>query len=221
VPTQNFHLPTEPEITVTLVYLCKWSESDGCPGGLMYLQGIRTGSLAAVSPSGRPEDAAESRTYSSLRDRHVARLTVEVSEPVLAVISPPSRHSELTLPYRDAVKKRFPHATDLTDRFKRAENVSAGESASLTDLVNALTYHPGGDEGTFSSLLIIDDVFARGRTAAALVKRLREAGLPENCTITIAAPLWLPREGNRSRPHAMPSDPSTPLPELRTSSSAD
>jgi predicted amidophosphoribosyltransferase len=57
-----------------------------------------------------------------------------------------------------------------------------------------LIYAPGNDEENFSSILIVDDVFSRGRTATALVRKLREAGLPISSPITVACPLWMARK---------------------------
>jgi pyrimidine operon attenuation protein/uracil phosphoribosyltransferase len=39
------------------------------------------------------------------------------------------------------------------------------------------------------SLLLIDDVLAEGKTVAAVVARLPEAGLPEETRILVAVPL--------------------------------
>jgi len=181
----------EPRFAVTLVFLCKYAGGQQCDG-LMYLQGIRSGTLAAVSSTGDPENTAAARTYKAMLWKHTLQLATETEITPSAIASPPSRFPQHAFPYRAAFTKKFKVAVDLTERFSRSANVFSGEDANLEDIVAALSYKAEGDESKLDSLLIVDDVFSRGRTAAAMIIKLQAAGFP-SCPITVVFPLWLPR----------------------------
>jgi hypothetical protein len=160
----------------------------------MYLQGVRSGSLAKISSTGDPEDTAAAKNYYAMLWKYKGQLASEVPEPpVTAIVSPPSRFPQHAEPYRLAIRDRFRGVLDLTDRFCRSGNVHSGEDASFDDICAALTYRTENDEAIISSLLIVDDVFSRGRTAAAMVLKLRASGLAISSPVTVAFPLWLPR----------------------------
>jgi len=160
----------------------------------MYLQSIRTRVLAEISPTGDPNNTAVARTYFALVPLHSRNLAGEIEGPISALVSPPTRRPQLIHPYMAAMKLRFPASVDLTNRFSRSGPMLSGEDATLTDVIASLSYVPGKDEATFKSVVITDDVLSRGFTAAALIHRLFEAGVPPDCTITVAVPLWLPRK---------------------------
>ena len=165
----------------------------------MYLQGVRSGSLAKISSTGNPEDTATAKNYHAMLWKYKGQLVNEVLDPsvtapVTAIVSPPTRFPQHSEPYRLAIRDKLPGVIDLTDRFCRSGNVHSGEDASFDEICAALDYRAANDEVTISSLLIVDDVFSRGRTAAAMVFKLRAAGLPIISPVTIAFPLWIPRE---------------------------
>jgi hypothetical protein len=193
MPTCSVSIPfDEPLMTATLHYLCEQAGDNEC-GGLMYLQGVRSRTLVAISPTGNPEDTAVARTYHGMRRQFVSQLIAQLHGPFAAIVSPPSRYPEHAEPYRLGVQERFPDALDLTHRFSRASEVSSGSNASFVDVCTALTYVPAGDEVDISSIIVVDDIFARGRTIAALVLKLRQSGFAVGAPITIACPLWVPR----------------------------
>jgi hypothetical protein len=211
MPACNVSIPLDsPVIPATLVYLCKFGPFHGCDD-FMYLQGVRTGSITKTSPTGDPNDSAWGRLYHTMLWKHVSLLAGEVPGPISAIVSPPSRFPKHAEPYREALKNKFPHVTDLTKRFERRANALSGEGASLEDISAAMKYRSEGDEVNFSSLLVVDDVFSRGRTAAALILQLREVGLPGNSSVTVAFPLWLPRDAGSCL--ARPSDNTSATPE--------
>jgi hypothetical protein len=153
------------------------------------LQSIRSGRMKPDS------DAA--KAYFAMQDFHAAKLAHQLANDWDAVVMPPSTRPWAE-PYLAAVKKLHA-AVDLTPRFARAGEVRSGASTtSLDDLAASLSYRQGGDEGRFSKLLFVDDVLAEGKTVRAIVRLLRQNGLPPNATFQIAVPLWLPSAASAS-----------------------
>lgn len=105
------------------------------------------------------------------------------------VVAPPSSRED-SKPYKNALLQSG--ALDISDRFSRLPGVSAGRGATLEEMTAALSYSTAGDECGFRSLLIVDESFSRGTTAAAVLDHLRRAGLSDDCTVTIASAVWLP-----------------------------
>jgi predicted amidophosphoribosyltransferase len=58
-------------------------------------------------------------------------------------------------------------------------------------VVASLAYKSTAREKNFQRIAIVDDTFTRGVTVAATVIHLRQHGLPEECHIVVACPLWL------------------------------
>jgi len=115
-------------------------------------------------------------------------------ESVDAVVSPPTSFPHPPEPYREAIKKKFAKAVDLTERFTRSCDYSSGEEAAFDRMMEAVSYTPAGDEPQCRTLVIVDDIVSSGRTAALVVSKVRDAGLPVGARILVAAPLWLPRK---------------------------
>ena len=57
-------------------------------------------------------------------------------------------------------------------------------------MVGDLTYDARGDEVCLRSVLIVDDTFNTGRTVAAVITRLIEAGTSDECSFAVAVPFW-------------------------------
>lgn len=199
MPSQLISIPVDtPQLSANLIYLCKFIGTQNC-GGLMYLQGIRSGVLTSLAKSSGLDNAeatAVAMTYRSMLSTFTIRLTSDIQGPVMAIVSPPSRFPFHAEPYRTTILAKFNDAIDLTDRFYRSDDKYSGNDASFDDIFSALSYQGKGDEANITSLLIVDDIFSRGRTAAAIALKLKAAGLPQSCTVTIACPLWLPRPGS-------------------------
>jgi predicted amidophosphoribosyltransferase len=49
-------------------------------------------------------------------------------------------------------------------------------------------------EKDFHRVVIVDDTFTTGTTAAAIVTLLQKHGLPKTCEVIFACPLWLDTE---------------------------
>lgn len=94
-------------------------------------------------------------------------------------------------PYRRAICEANPSAIDLTGQLTRTGSAFAGENATVAQLATQMHYAETGRESTIRRLVIVDDTFTRGATAAALVTVLRKHGLSDDCEVVVACPLWL------------------------------
>jgi glutamine phosphoribosylpyrophosphate amidotransferase len=153
------------------------------------LQGIRQGTLRVINPD--PEQTAIAHRYHAQKHRFFPALAAKVPGPIDAVLSPPSSLPNQAEPYLKAIKAKHAGAVDLTSRFTRTGNARAGQGASVCDVAKGLNYLPAGDERNIRRLVIVDDTFNTGTTAAAVVKVLRQQGLAEDCEVIVASPLWL------------------------------
>lgn len=176
--TTSVKLPTGEDIA--LIY---WETR---PSFLKFgaLQSLRSGLI-------RP-DGDLAKQYLAMAPFYGRQFAAQLSGAWQAVVAPPSSH-DFAKPYLTAILERT-NALDLTQRFTRAGPVrsSADPPPALAELAESISYAPEADESGIRSLLFIDDVFASGRTLAALLQHLRKSGLPADCTVQAAAPLWLP-----------------------------
>ncbi|MER8895927.1 hypothetical protein [Mesorhizobium sp. M0676] len=173
-----------PILDVRVIALYKGKE----PGPFDYLQGMRSGILRAL---GNPEETEVARRYHRREQEFFELLSQKVPGPVTAVLSPPSDFAWQAEPYREAIKRKFPNAIDLTPAMTRPGQFRAGKGATVDQVVSGLSYQPQGTENGIEQLVIVDDTFTTGTTAAAIVLLLREHGLPEECDVILACPLWL------------------------------
>ncbi len=60
----------------------------------------------------------------------------------------------------------------------------------MIDILSYASNHPLEEA---RSVLIVDDYFVTGRTAAALLSIIRSHGLPADASVTVACPLWVER----------------------------
>ncbi len=182
----------DPRYKVKLIYLGK--QGPNKPSPLSYLQSIRSGVLAAASGN-KPEETTIAMAYHNKLDEYTARLASEVPVPNMAIFSPPSRFTH-ALPYREAMINIWPDIVDLTSRFKRDEKYPSGQNATSDEIFNNLQYEATGYESSFTTVLVVDDIFSRGRTVAAAIEKLRQAGVGDDCDFTVACPLWVDRGAN-------------------------
>lgn len=167
------------------------------PSDLGFLQHVRSGILAASSPTGQPEDAPSAVRYREGVRRFADALADHVAQglaqdaPDLIIELPSSR--DFNAPYTAAIKSRFPDAVDLTAAVRRVGNVRSGAGSSadavLADTVIATDYNLSA----VRTLVLIDDILDEGKTAGAVIARLREAGLPVRANISLAVPLVIVR----------------------------
>lgn len=111
------------------------------------------------------------------------------------VLSPPSSRRDLD-PYRDEIVSRGIARRDLSGHLSRTRPTSARRQ-SFDQLIDALAFEGAPPIAGARSLLIVDDYFVTGRTAAALLSLVRSHGFPLDGQVTVACPLWLDRSGAR------------------------
>jgi len=158
------------------------------PGRFSYLQGVGSGLIKRLENYEASETA---RVYleSATRDQEELACLIGCSR-YDALLSPPTRHPQLTDGYRRAFAAHAPQALDITDRFQRVKGVRSGPGRPLQAVVDDIRYESHGDESAFRKIIIIDDIFATGTTAAAMIHRMRQAGLSDECSFVIACPYW-------------------------------
>jgi hypothetical protein len=176
--TYDLELPTGE--TVGFVFLRKYPNLDH----MIYLQGVRSGGLDDTS--------LVAQAYKNMAPIYAGQLAGVVGnlEPRFdAVVAPPSKRSDIDV-YRNAVVERT-GARDLTSGFSRKGKASAATASSLNEMIEEFDYAALGGESEIKSLLIVDESVASGKTYAAVLHHLREAGLMRDCKITVAAAAWL------------------------------
>jgi hypothetical protein len=158
-------------------------------GPFAYLQAARQGTHRVLGKD--LEQMAVAIQYKQNLPRYKANLAAAIDGPLDAFLSPRSDHPWQAEPYREALANRFRNAVDLTDSFSRSGLARAGTGAKLGDVVASLAYKSTAREKNFQRIAIVDDTFTRGVTVTATVIHLRQHGLPEECHIVVACPLWL------------------------------
>ena len=133
----------------------------------------------------------EALAYFGMEPHYADQFAMLIDADWDATVSPPSSTTSAKA-YLKPIAARA-RATDWSGRFEPIKDVkSSGDPPpALDELIASLSYKRGKDEGSATSLLFVDDVFATGRTLAAVLHHLRQAGLPRICKIGAAAPLWL------------------------------
>ncbi len=98
-------------------------------------------------------------------------------------------HSEVFGAAARELRSDRPEAAFLKD-CDASRKTDAGVESSTVDSVYAgmkIVEHP--DVSRCNSALLVDDVFANGKTTAAMIRHLHQIGLSEQAQITIAVPL--------------------------------
>jgi predicted amidophosphoribosyltransferase len=128
-------------------------------------------------------------------ERLPMQLAEKVTGPIDAIVRLPSDHRWQAEPYHAALLEKFPEAVDLTDRLSRPGDCRSNLDATMPQIKQSHIYQPKGDEGTFRSLLIVDDTLRTGNSVAAMIGAFLEKGLRDDCWIVLARPLWIiPKE---------------------------
>jgi hypothetical protein len=186
MPIETVRVPlSDPLFEIRVIALHKGKDA----GPFGYLQAARQGTNEAMGL--QLDETAAAANYKAMLFKYKAQLVGAIEGPVDALLSPPSDHACQAMPYRESVAAKFPGAVDLTNGFFRDGTKRAGQGAPLDQVAASLTYKPTGREKEFRRIVIVDDTFTRGMTAAAIITQLRKHGLPENCEVILACPLWL------------------------------
>jgi hypothetical protein len=166
MPKDQFTLPTGENVTV--IYGAKH------PGkGTTYLNAVRMGPVDENSDMAVEYHGME-KHYASLL---AALVKCEIPD-FDAVVSPPSSRPD-AMPYREAVLRNT-SAHDLTRHFSRKGKVKIGHNdTTLDQAIDEMIYARDGTEPDIESLLIVDESIASGKTVAAMLHHMRQAGLTE------------------------------------------
>jgi len=174
MPTEQFELPTG-EVVIAMY----GSEHPGL--GTTYLNTVRMKAVDEDSPLALEYRNLVGPKFSKILKAEVGAANFEFD----AVVSPPSSRSD-ALPYRLAINAHR-GAHDLTANFSRRGEVRIGANdTTMKQAVAELSYSPDGTEAAITSLLIVDDVLASGRTVAAIVHHLLDAGMHPDCAVGVA-----------------------------------
>lgn len=128
----------------------------------------------------------------------LASTVQKTGKAVQVVVSPPSRHASDIQPYRDEIQSQF-SAVDVTEHFasKSKKQVLATGDSSLADIEDDLQVT---NQGAIRAALrdaericIVDDVYATGKTATAIIRKL-DALASGPLDYIVACPLWVDDE---------------------------
>lgn len=202
--SQQVTLPTQPIPTNAILHY----EVDYTQGRhqLDFLHLIRQGILF-----GMQNGVALEEDYWSKLDgfRHQFAVDCETAiGPIDLMIAPPS-HRGYHRPYVSAFKQVYPRVCWIV--FGKTAAVSA-DIRNMDDLRKALKVIADNPSTTpvkakdISRLLIADDVFATGTTAAVVVEFLQSKGMPVTTDIHIAAPLRIPASMMKKMTDILPGD---------------
>jgi hypothetical protein len=172
---------------VRLFYLREHRFPFADSGDLYYLQAIRSGALRLTSAN--PEEHPKAVSYHKSKTkygRELANLT-RAFQPEF-VLAPPSNRSD-ALFYLAEVRVTHPSATDLTANFSRTPGVTAGQTGTTLESLKSALHFQKPPRLLQGPVLIVDDVLSSGRTTAAIIDCLRQAGLPDSALVGVAAPL--------------------------------
>jgi|SRR5581483_3006842 len=129
--------------------------------------------------------------YGRLVQPSCFKLRELINGPFDGIISPPSSRPELIQPYRDVLRTKF-GARDLTNHVHSDGSVKAGDKGTTVEQIEAsLSVDAIDSIETISSLLVVDDVVAEGKTLTALVRKLVASGLNRRTKISCACVLWV------------------------------
>jgi len=187
----KYHIPGEsPKLEVTVYSLAVHGGYP--PNALSYLQYVR--SLSPDSPKWKDYPIKEMKAEYPKQKEKAAKLFADCIHPVFpervptAIIKIPSTR-DLNCPYYSAIKERYRDAIDLTFYVKRHYKVKSGEGATFKEVFDDTYLEPCDGLADIKNILLVDDVYASGNTAAAVLLRLREHGLPDTARMQVAAPL--------------------------------
>lgn len=186
-------LPTYPLVTPATLYY----EQDYAQGNqvLDFLHLIRQGLLFTLPPNG---DVLEEQYWHDLEPfRHrFAQACLGVIGNIDLLIDPPSSRG-YHRPYVSAFKQAYP--TVAWWKFDKTGSASADiKNLDALRCVTRLTMMRNKGvftevkKGSLKRLLIVDDVFAMGCTAAVIVEKVFGMNVPSGVEIHIAAPLRIP-----------------------------
>src|ERR1700694_184128 len=94
-------------------------------------------------------------------------------------------------PFLDSFRTLFPTAQDWTSVFKKDSSFRAASGAGYAAALAAIRLVEPVIVTDVRTLLVVDDSLATVVSAAAVVGKLRESGLPADTHLLLATPLWI------------------------------
>lgn len=151
-------------------------------GDLFWLHVKRTSRAETASSMSLSYNAMVSLKYTQILTHNVLELKGDYD----AVIKAPSSQKDAD-PYFNDIQSKL-NLDDRSNQFSKNETIKAAES-SPEEVFKAMRFETRGDEHELNSILIVDESFASGSTVDAIVRRLVEAGAPNELQVHIAVAL--------------------------------
>lgn len=180
-------------LPVTLSYIVKSEPNAVPPYPFTFLHTVRSGSAnLSGSLAGSPDAWSYYSKLSGILQG--VKEWSESNQFDIAILAPSSRHD--AEPFFAAVFNAQRNCEDYSPYFAKPSCFRAGEAKALWQAMNAITSSLAKLPHDTQRVLIVDDVYSRGLTAAAIVHRLRtQGGLSLDARITVFTPAWIPRNG--------------------------
>src|ERR1041384_300370 len=125
------------------------------------------------------------------RDAFVGR--AETAQPQFdQLVRCPSNRDEVQFysgPVLQAVQRRNPGALDLSDCFSTDPMFKAGAVTTVQQAFEKIAFDYSGRLEACASVLLIDEVWAKGITTGAVLSHLSRSGLQRQARVTIFVPL--------------------------------
>ncbi len=173
------------------------------PATLAYLaDSLNPGCYIALQALARGQDANARLTIATyqakipIAAKHLAvAATVALRQMpntgAIVMVAPPTRRPAVIAPYQDALIEEFDsRVVDLSASFTRVGNdAHAGDDATTAaEVARSLLYTPASHAPSKATLVVVDDIYARGRTSSAIAYKLLASGL-ELTSMLVACPL--------------------------------
>ena len=131
--------------------------------------------------------------YEAALPRLVEGLTAETPDEEYDIIAQvPSSRPELIEPYYKSLRSRFPESIDISAALTKDPLVKAGDEATDSETLEAAwDFEPPSKPEAAASVLLVDDLFATGKTIRVLGKLLRNQ-YGDDLMMTLACPLKMP-----------------------------
>jgi hypothetical protein len=190
---------------VSLRFLAEYTGPSSSDSVLVFLQRVRIPSLTKAYPEQMEHLEREYTKHLPLLTDQFRRLIQDL-DPDLIAAAPTSRPNLLD-PYFTVIREAFPNALDVSARFAKRHHAAATTAKTFGEVYDATLYSGPALPAGIRTVLLVDDVFAKGATVTAVIRRLREAGLDHNISTTLACPLRINVPGRQgAAKYQLPDD---------------
>jgi hypothetical protein len=189
--TESIGLPiADAQVHAEVHYLFKPETFEALYGSPLYF-------LQEIRRPGRAPDTWHAAEYSRCEHQFAMSLSAAIEPyPFDAIVCVPTSHPCLQTAYREAVLRLNRTAIDYTSCIRRIDPSSPG--TTLEERVRNLQLDTQVIPNDLR-LLVIDDVFTTGSSAAAVMRRFQLSHM-QTCSFRLAFPLWMqPGLGNPMR----------------------